>query len=1258
MKSLYLFRLKLNPGIRKYLISCLLALLSFVPGHSQTVTSEGTDFWIAFPPNAASLPVLSLFISSNYSTNGNITSAFPGINQSFNVVPGVVTQITVPTSVALMGGIENKGIEVTSADPVSLYGLNRASFSTDAYLAFPVNALGMDYRIVTYKSSLTNDGSCFSIVGTQDGTAVTIFNQQTSGTTNIFLNKGQTYHFESPSVGDDLTGSRIQSSSPVAVFGSVDCVDIPGNSCPSCDHIVEEMFPYYAWGKNFLTVPLAGRDNSGDIFRIVTADDGTDISINGTIVATINTGYYYETNLSGSNSITTSKPTIVAQYAKGLSCSGGITGDPFMMLIFPREQFLKNYTVTNVTGFVSQWINVVAPDYALGTIYQDGVLIPISAFTQIGATNYYGAQRSVVDGSHTFSSTFPFGVFVYGWNSSDSYGYPGGCSLSPVGTVNSVTLSPATASGQLNVTNVCLTAHVEDNLSAPVPGVLVNFFISGCNTMTGNAYTDAAGDAQYCYTQTGTASCTDNVYAEVFGFTSTTSTVNWTYIPPCSNPANGGTIGIDQIICENTTPASLTSLILPSGQTGILEYKWQLSTTSGVAGFSDIPGSNSPGYSPGSLSQNTWYKRLVRVDCMADWSGAVESNVLEMTINTPLAVGVTISASVNNVCAGTPVTFTATPTSGGTTPSYLWKVNGTAVGTDLPNYTYIPANGDLVSCTLTSSETCTTNNPAPSNSILMTVNTNLPVSITLTSAPATICAGQQVTFTAHPINEGTTPAYQWYLNSNPAGTNSNTYTFTPLNGDIVSCTLTSSETCTSNNPAPSIQHQVSVSPNLPVSITIAVSANPFCAGNPVTFTATGSGGATPEYQWKVNGVNVGVSNTSFTYYPMNNDLVSCRLTSYEPCVTNNPAFSNQILMIEVTYLPAGVSITAVPNPFCPGASVTCTATPTNGGPTPSYLWKVNGMNAGTNSNTYTYNPINNDSVRCIMTSNLACVTGSPASSAKIIMSGTLAPVVSFTSCFDTITTLNAKPIRLKGGIPLGGTYSGPGVNSLTGVFTPALAGIGTHVITYTYTNSAMCSALAHAHIINYPLSIVNCGNPITDKRDNRIYPTVQIGSQCWLASNLNFGTILASSQDQRDNCVAEKYCYNDNPVNCANQGGLYQWDELMLFDETLADQGFCPPGWHIPTENDWNILFASYINSGFAGSPLKYSGYSGFNALLSGARHINKGWDYQGFATFFWSSASYGSTRAWAHGMNDVNPSVSLYPSSRANAFSVRCVKD
>jgi uncharacterized protein (TIGR02145 family) len=1099
-----------------------------------------------------------------------ITSAYPGIDQPFTVTPGSVTQIYLPSGVALQNGTEDKGIEITSADPISVYGLNKETVTSDAFLALPLNALDLDYWIMSYTTTFVNKGSSLSVVATTNGTTLTIHNHQTNSVSVINLSKGQTYHLQVTNVGEDLTGSRVQSNYPVAVYGSVACGYLPVG-CGAGDHMVEEMFPYNSWGKDFVTVSLAGRDNSGDIFRIVAAENGTDINVNGTLVGTINSGDYYEMNLTGYNSITTSKTVLLAQFAKGMLCSGGLTGDPFMMLIPPKDQFLKNYTILNVVaGFTSNWVNLVAPGYALGTIYQDGVLVPNGAFTQIGTTSYYGAQRSVIEGSHTFQSLFPFGVFVYGWTGTDSYGYPGGCSLSPVGTINSVSLSPDTAYGQLNVTNVCLTAHVTDNLSNPVQGVLVNFYVSGINPLVGNVYTNVAGDAVYCYTQTGIIPGTDHVYAEVSGFLSDTSAVIWDYIPPCVNPSNGGSIGNDQTGCGTFTPSLLTNLISPTGQTGGLEFKWQHSTTSSSSGFTDIPGSNTASYNPGIITQTTWYKRIARVDCMPDWSGAVESNVVEMTVDNPL-----------------------------------------------------------------------------------------PVSITITQSADSVCAGTSVTFTAHPVNEGTTPSYQWYLNSNPAGTNSDTYSFTPVNGDLVSCNLTSSETCTSNNPASSIQHQVSVSPLQPVTITISPDQNPVCTGQTITFTATPTnGGPTPVYQWYVNGNPVGMNNNIYSFIPNNGDIVTCTLTSNATCTTNNPASSIQHPVSVSTGPPAGVSITAVPNPFCPGATVTLTATPINGGTIPAYQWIVNGINAGTNSTTYSYNPANGDSIRCVMTSNLSCVTGSPVSSAKITMTGSLAPGVSFVVCFDTITTVNAKPIKLKGGIPLGGTYSGQGVNSGNGYFNPALAGIGTKIITYSYTNAALCSAAKSISISDLPSPILLCGTNLTDPRDNHIYPTVQIGTQCWLASNLDFGTTLSSAQDQRDNCVAEKYCYNDNPINCTNQGGLYQWDELMLFDEIPSTQGFCPPGWYIPTENEWSILFANYINSSFAGSPLKYSGYSGFNALLTGARYINRGWDFQGFATFFWSTTPLGSTKAYAHGMNEIDPGVSIYPASRVNAFSVRCLKD
>jgi uncharacterized protein (TIGR02145 family) len=539
----------------------------------------------------------------------------------------------------------------------------------------------------------------------------------------------------------------------------------------------------------------------------------------------------------------------------------------------------------------------------------------------------------------------------------------------------------------------------------------------------------------------------------------------------------------------------------------------------------------------------------------------------------------------------------------------------------------------------------------------VTVNPGDSVKVTITSSGNPVCAGTQVTFTATPSFGGTTPSYQWKVNGINKGTNNSVYTYTPNNGDVVKCILTSSFTqCVTNNPATSNTIQMVVNPNLPVSVSVSPSANPVCDGTSVTFTATPiHGGTTPSFQWKVNGINAGTNSSSYSYTPAKGDLVKCVLTSSEICTTYNPATSNQLTMVVRPNLVVGITISASVNPVCSGIPVTFTAIPTNGGTPPQYQWKVNGNNAGANNPVYTYSPASGDQVSCILTSNLTCITNNPASSNTITVITINSPIVTFILCFDSITTINAKPIKLKGGIPLGGTYSGPGVNSITGLFTPSTAGIGTKTMTYSYTNSALCSASKTKTIIVRAAPVFTCGSSLLDIRDGKIYPTVQIGSQCWMAADLNYGTEIPSTQHQRDNCIPEKYIRNASPVTSYS---YYQWDEMMRYDDTPGLQGLCPAAWHVPAEAEWNTLFSVYTNNGFAGSPLKYSGYSGFNALLSGVNHFNRQWDFQNFATFFWSSTPYGPYKAWSHGMNDYNPSVSVYPSSRVNAFSIRCLQD
>ena len=61
-------------------------------------------------------------------------------------------------------------------------------------------------------------------------------------------------------------------------------------------------------------------------------------------------------------------------------------------------------------------------------------------------------------------------------------------------------------------------------------------------------------------------------------------------------------------------------------------------------------------------------------------------------------------------------------------------------------------------------------------------------------------------------------------------------------------------------------------------------------------------------------------------------------------------------------------------------------------------------------------------------------------------------------------------------------------------------------------------------------------------------------------------------QEMTNNGIIEKYCYDNDPVNCATYGGLYQWDEMMQYTTQQGTQGICPAGWHLPTDAEWTIL--------------------------------------------------------------------------------------
>ena len=174
---------------------------------------------------------------------------------------------------------------------------------------------------------------------------------------------------------------------------------------------------------------------------------------------------------------------------------------------------------------------------------------------------------------------------------------------------------------------------------------------------------------------------------------------------------------------------------------------------------------------------------------------------------------------------------------------------------------------------------------------------------------------------------------------------------------------------------------------------------------------------------------------------------------------------------------------------------------------------------------------------------------------------------------------------------------------------------------------------------------------ITDPRDGQVYPTVQIGSQCWLQKNMNYQ-------------IDSSWCYENKSENCDFYGRLYDWETALKV---------CPKGWHLPSDEEWSTLITFLGGVDIAAGKMKEAGpshwaspnegatnSSGFTALPGGFRTGLFGFSYLTGGANFWSSTEYSSTYAWYR--NLYYNSEAVYRNNtgyfKMDGFSCRCLKD
>jgi gliding motility-associated-like protein len=547
-----------------------------------------------------------------------------------------------------------------------------------------------------------------------------------------------------------------------------------------------------------------------------------------------------------------------------------------------------------------------------------------------------------------------------------------------------------------------------------------------------------------------------------------------------------------------------------------------LGTLNSIANSGSIAGTIPPGTPSGA-------GYLVRV--VSSNPSITGSTFGPITINAQLIATVSISSSpMGVICSGTNVLFSSNITNGGASPSFQWQINGVNVsGATLSTFsTSTLSNGDIVTLILNSNSTCVQNSPVTSANYVAQVDPLLPASVTITASPnAAICPGDNVAFSANPLNGGANPTFQWLLNgSNISGATLSNYSSTSLvNGDQISVLMTSNANCVSANPATSNSIAQIVNSSAPVSVSLAVIPNgPVCAGTTLTFTASPvNGGTSPNYVWLVNGViQAGINIDTFVSSTLNNgDVVSVELNSNELCAIGNPATSNTVQVQIQTNIIASVIIAADVNPVCSGGTVNFSSTLVGAGTSPTFQWLINGSAVtGATDSIFASSSLNDgDLVVLTMVSSSGCVTNPNVSSQSLVINVIQSSIASIALTVNQDTVCSGVSPQFIASIQNGG--STPVIDwYIDGVLVAANQGLN-----YTpgpLTNGQTISARL--------TSTLNCATPIP-VISNSISITVLPSVTPSVLLTVDFDTL----------CVGTPFIFTATPIVAGGTNPNYTW---------------------------------------------------------------------------------------------------------------------
>ncbi len=540
-------------------------------------------------------------------------------------------------------------------------------------------------------------------------------------------------------------------------------------------------------------------------------------------------------------------------------------------------------------------ISYIAPG---GTVTQVITVNPLPVVAPIS-----GTSTVCIGGTTSLSDATGTGT----WSSSNT----AVATISAGGLVSGVAAGTSvisyTVTNSCGATVVTMTITVTTGAAvAPINGTMI--ICPGATT----TLTDATSAGVWSSSNTGVA--TISAGGLVSGLSAGTTTISYSVTSGGCTSSATATFTVDAIPTAVISPAgtyticaSGSALFTVSSGAGYT-YQWQ-------DGLGNIPGETNASYT--AIAAGT-YRVIVNNSTGCSATSAYVTVVVGA--GATVVPSVSISATPGTViCSSSLDTFSASSVNGGSSPTFQWYVNGVATGTGV-TYSYVPADGDVVSVLLTSNASCASPDTA-SSSVVVTISPPVTPAVSITSIHGdTTCIGDTVRFAAVPVFGGTAPTYLWTKNGVNVATGPY-YEYVPQDGDTLILTMQSNYPCLATNIAVSnifIIHAFTPSVN---NLSVTVSQSSVVAGSVVTFTAVTTGaGTSPSFQWYIDGLPVAgaTSDTYVTDSLRNGQIVSCKETSSFAC--SNPqsvtsgGISISVVAVGIPVVGGLSTFTLLPNP--------------------------------------------------------------------------------------------------------------------------------------------------------------------------------------------------------------------------------------------------------------------------------------------------------------------------------------------------------